>query len=136
MMNGIKVFAIVLVASFVPMLRAQSCEGLAKLSFPTVSITLAKTVETGDFVPADGTRKISALPAFCRVAVELKPTSDSDIRTEIWLPVVGWNGKFLAVGSGGWGGSIAYEGWPMRFVVAMLPVLRMMVIQVGVRVLW
>jgi feruloyl esterase len=110
MMNGIKVFAIVLVASFVPTLRAQSCEGLAKLSSPTVSITLAKTVETGDFVPADGPRKISALPAFCRVAAELKPTSDSDIRTEIWLPVLGWNGKFLAVGSGGWGGSIAYDG--------------------------
>jgi feruloyl esterase len=25
------------------------------------------------------------------------------------LPVTGWNGKFMAVGSGGWGGSIAYE---------------------------
>jgi feruloyl esterase len=111
MTDRLRLLAIILVvACFVPMLRAQSCEGLAKLSSSTVSITLAKTVETGDFVPADGARKISALPAFCRVAAELKPTSDSDIRTETWLPVVGWNGKFLAVGSGGWGGSIAYEG--------------------------
>jgi feruloyl esterase len=28
---------------------------------------------------------------------------------EVWLPTEGWNGKFLAVGSGGWGGSIAYS---------------------------
>ncbi|HEX4485008.1 MAG TPA: tannase/feruloyl esterase family alpha/beta hydrolase, partial [Terriglobales bacterium] len=39
----------------------------------------------------------------------LKPTADSDIRAEIWLPTKNWNGKFLAVGSGGWGGSIAYD---------------------------
>ncbi|HXC96620.1 MAG TPA: tannase/feruloyl esterase family alpha/beta hydrolase [Edaphobacter sp.] len=110
MTNGLKLFAVILVASSVPGLRAQSCEGLAKLGPATRSITLAKTVEAGDFVPAEGARKISALPAFCRVAAEMKPTADSAIRTEIWLPVAGWNGKFLAVGSGGWGGSIAYEG--------------------------
>jgi feruloyl esterase len=33
------------------------------------------------------------LPAFCRVAAVAKPTADSDIKLEIWLPVVGWNGK-------------------------------------------
>jgi feruloyl esterase len=52
---------------------------------------------------------LSDLPAFCRVAAKLKPTSDSDIGVEVWLPISGWNGKFLAVGSGGWGGSIAYN---------------------------
>ncbi len=38
------------------------------------------------------------LPAFCRVAATLKPTSDSDIKIEVWLPASGWNGKFQAVG--------------------------------------
>jgi feruloyl esterase len=51
----------------------------------------------------------TALPAFCRVAVTLTPSSDSDIRIEVWLPESStWNGKFQAVGNGGWAGTIAY----------------------------
>ena len=49
------------------------------------------------------------LPAFCRVAASLTPSSDSDIRIEVWLPDTGnWNGKFQAVGNGGWAGTITY----------------------------
>jgi feruloyl esterase len=37
----------------------------------------------------------------------LKPSSDSNINVEIWLPTAEtWNGKFEAVGNGGWAGSI------------------------------
>ncbi len=49
------------------------------------------------------------LPAFCRVAATLKPTSDSDIKMEVWLPASGWNRKFQAVGNGGWAGVISYS---------------------------
>jgi feruloyl esterase len=49
-----------------------------------------------------------SLPTFCRVAATLKPTSDSDIKIEIWMPALGWNGKFIAVGNGGWAGTISY----------------------------
>jgi feruloyl esterase len=42
------------------------------------------------------------------VTATLTPTSDSDIKTEIWLPASGWNGKFQAVGNGGWAGTIPY----------------------------
>ena len=38
----------------------------------------------------------------------LKPTNDSDIKIEVWLPASGWNGKLLAVGNGGWAGAISY----------------------------
>ena len=49
------------------------------------------------------------LPAFCRVAATLTPSSDSDIRIEVWLPDSStWNGKFQAVGNGGWAGTIGY----------------------------
>ena len=48
------------------------------------------------------------LPAFCRVTATLTPTSDSDIRIEVWLPAAGWNGKFQAVGNGGWLGAIVH----------------------------
>ena len=47
------------------------------------------------------------LPAFCRVAATLKPSLDSDIKIEVWLPADDvWNRKYLAVGGGGWVGSI------------------------------
>ena len=47
------------------------------------------------------------VPAFCRVAATLNPSSDSDIKIEVWMPATGWNGKFQAVGNGGWAGAIA-----------------------------
>ena len=88
---------------------ADSCDALAQRASSAISMVSAKTV-AGPF-KADGKAKaISGLPSFCRVAVLLTPTADSEIRAEIWLPVSGWNGKFMAVGSGGWGGSIAYDG--------------------------
>ncbi len=66
-------------------------------------------VAAGELKLSGGARSFSDLPAFCRVVATLKPTPDSDIGVEVWLPVAGWNGKYMAVGSGGWGGSIAYD---------------------------
>src|SRR6185436_6301191 len=82
---------------------AASCEGLASLTLPNTTITMAETVPAGAFtapaparaataVPAAG-QAFKTLPAFCRVAATLKPTSDSDIKVEVWLPSNGWNGK-------------------------------------------
>jgi feruloyl esterase len=75
-------------------------------------VTRAEHVAAGQFAPPVGGAAAQAaaaqLPAFCRVALTITPTSDSDIRSEIWLPMSGWNGKFLAVGNGAWGGSIQY----------------------------
>lgn len=48
--------------------------------------------------------------AFCRVAATLKPSSDSNIRIEVWMPLEKWNGKFMGVGGGGFAGRIGYEG--------------------------
>lgn len=90
-------------------LSAQSCEHLQSAGSATVSITLAKVIPAGAFATPERRSDFSNLPAFCRVVAASKPTGDSDIGIEVWLPVNGWNGKFLAVGSGGWGGSIAYE---------------------------
>jgi len=91
----------------------QPCASLLRLALPNASITSAKVVDAGAFTPAaasDGAHALSNLPAFCRVAATSRPTNDSDIKIEVWLPIAGWNGKYLAAGSGGWGGSIAYEG--------------------------
>ncbi len=49
------------------------------------------------------------LPAYCRVAATLKPSADSDIKMEVWMPVSeNWNGKIEVVGNGGWAGVISY----------------------------
>jgi feruloyl esterase len=90
-------------------LRAQSCESLSKFASPGVSITLTKVTSSGAFTISDSTKSFPDLPAFCRVAAKPKPASDSDIGIEVWLPLTGWNGKFVAVGSGGWGGAIDYS---------------------------
>src|SRR5205085_11108701 len=45
------------------------------------------------------------IPAHCRVVMVLKPTSDSLINMEMWLPTQNWNGKFMGVGNGGFAGS-------------------------------
>ena len=57
-----------------------------------------------------GTPDTSKWPEFCRIAATLTPSSDSDIKIEVWLPTTAWNGKFIAAGNGGWAGSISYQG--------------------------
>jgi Tannase and feruloyl esterase len=109
-----------------PASPAATCESLSSLSLPETTITVAQTVAPGAFaLPKDfvGAKNcwfqpcpisngpgdvFKDLPTFCRVAATLKPTSDSDIEIEIWMPVSGWNGKFIAVGNGGWAGTISF----------------------------
>ena len=90
--------------------RAATCESLASLKLSDTTITTAQTVAAGTFTaPGRGGRAgapMSDLPAFCRVAATLTPTKESDIKIEVWLPASGWNGKFQAVGNGGWNGNI------------------------------
>ena len=91
---------------------AATCEELARFAPPGSAITSSRAVAAGGFSLPDtagaAAKAYAALPAFCRVAVTLTPTSDSDIRTELWLPMSGWNGKFQAVGNGGMAGVIPY----------------------------
>ena len=94
---------------------AATCESLTSLSSQATTVTVAQTVAAGAFTQpgvrggrAGGANPYAALPPFCRVAATLKPTPQSDIKTEVWLPSAGWNGKLQVVGNGGWAGSISY----------------------------
>ncbi|PYU20538.1 MAG: tannase/feruloyl esterase family alpha/beta hydrolase [Acidobacteria bacterium] len=91
---------------------AASCESLATLSQANTTITSAQSVGAGEFMPPGPSESPAAaygkLPAFCRVAATLRPSSDSDIKIEVWLPFSGWNGKLQSVGNGGWAGFISY----------------------------
>jgi feruloyl esterase len=56
-----------------------------------------------------GIPPFSALPAFCRVTATLKPSPSSDIRMELWMPMLGWNGNFRGTSPNGLGGVINYN---------------------------
>ena len=94
--------------------EAATCESLTSLAPTGTTVTLAQTVAAGAFTQpgrggrAGGANAFAALPAFCRVAVTIKPTPQSDIKAEVWLPASGWNGKLQVVGNGAWAGSISY----------------------------
>jgi feruloyl esterase len=110
---------------------ATPCESLASLKFPDATITSAAVVPEGPPPargaagagarggargggqqapaapqPARGGAPVANIPAHCRIQMTLKPTSDSFIAMELWLPVQNWNGKFMGVGNGGFAGSI------------------------------
>jgi feruloyl esterase len=89
---------------------AASCEDLAALKLPHTTVTMATNVAAGAFIPpnAQNAKPIADLPSFCRVAATLQPSSDSDIKIEVWMPSSGWNGKFMGVGNGGWAGRVSY----------------------------
>ncbi len=96
---------------------AAPCANLTALRLPATTITAAGVVPAGAFrppeprpaaLPADELRAFEQLPAFCRVQGVIAPSSDSHIEFEVWMPVSGWNGKYLGVGNGGFAGSLMY----------------------------
>jgi feruloyl esterase len=107
-----RILSISLAAGFSLLHAATSCESLSSLKLPNTTVTSAVTVAAGAFTaPVAGRGKqgpsYEDLPAFCRVALTLAPSNDSDIKMELWLPASGWNGNFEANGNGAWTGSIA-----------------------------
>jgi len=94
----------------------ESCESLANLKIPNLTITAATAVNPPPdlFIPIPAgpigpASKLTLDTPFCRVIAFSTPTSDSHISFELWLPVTAiWNGKFEAVGNGGFIGAISY----------------------------
>jgi feruloyl esterase len=109
-----------------------NCESLKALSTPQTTVMSADVVPAGVFVPPPpppGAAPAGApagagrgraggappappepIPQHCRVKLTLKPTSDSNIYSELWMPADNWNGKLLVVGNGGFAGSIQGYG--------------------------
>jgi feruloyl esterase len=99
------------------------CDQLKSLSLPDTTFTAVESVAAGPYRPPAGAGRGAGgpapatgrggaqplmLPAHCRVAATLKPSADSEIKMEAWLPTENWNGKFQMVGNGGWAGIISF----------------------------
>ena len=116
-----------------------NCEAIRTVSTPQTIVMSADVVPAGVFTPppqpaappapprgnapaaTEGGRGRGAraggpapapepVPQHCRVKLTLKPTSDSNIYSELWMPTDNWNGKLLVVGNGGFAGSIQGYG--------------------------
>lgn len=102
-----------------PANASSTCKNLTALKLPDTTIALAETVAAGAFTPPRtvlekgllGLDPVAAkdLPEFCRVAGIVKPSKDSEIKFEVWMPSPPrWNGKLMGVGNGGLLGEIEY----------------------------
>ena len=114
---------------------ATPCENLTNLKLDKATITSARMVPEGPAPAPEGGRGRGAtagaqaagapqavgaprgggnpppapalIPAHCQLQIVLKPSPDSLINMEMWLPPADkWNGKFMGVGNGGFAGSI------------------------------
>src|SRR6202050_563845 len=93
-----------------PVLHADSCTAIKDLKLPDTTIDTAERVASGDLDVPGIDKPLHDLPVFCRVTGVLRPSADSEIRFEVWLPEKDWNSRFLGVGNGGVAGSIGYQG--------------------------
>ncbi len=87
------------------------CESLQSLTLAETTILSATVLPGGPFTlparanaPPGATPKPVVLPVRCRVVARISPA----INFEVWMPESNWNGKFQAVGGGGFAGVISY----------------------------
>jgi feruloyl esterase len=72
------------------------CESLSTLKVPHLAISSSTLVAAAQNIPEH-----------CAVQAVSRPTSDSEIRFELWMPsAANWNGKYMQLGNGGWAGTI------------------------------
>jgi feruloyl esterase len=100
-------FAICFILGVTLPLCAQSpdCAKLTARHFVNTRITSAQGVAAGPLaMPGEGLipARSVVLPGFCRVKGEISP----HIGFELWMPAQNWNGRLVALGSGGFGGYI------------------------------
>ena len=93
-----------------PGASAAECASLSGRTFAGgTTITAAALVTSGE-VTMSATVTAKNLPTFCRVQGVSKPSADSNIFFEVWLPDrANWNGKFLSTGEGGFAGTPNYQ---------------------------
>src|SRR6267143_2795709 len=88
--------------------RGVACADLINFTSEGVTTVTAATLVTSGTVVTPAGATFNNLPTFCRVQGVSKPSTDSNILFEAWLPASTWNGKILSAGEGGYVGTIGY----------------------------
>src|SRR5579863_4479267 len=117
MLSRIVLLAASCALAALPVAASATCESLAKINLPNTTIAVAQTQAAGSFTPPEPNSKpMTTLPEFCRVSGVIKPSSDSNIKFEVWMPTSSsWNGKYEGLGNGGFAGSVSWA--PMATAV-------------------
>ena len=89
--------------AFAPRAPGQQCAKLVLTRHPALEVLSATMVPGGQFAAAEG--QTIKVPSSCRVVGVARPTADSQIGFELWLPD-GWNGRYSQLGNGGFAGNI------------------------------
>jgi len=84
------------------------CENLVHTALAGTTITSARAVAAGPF-KAPFMLGEAQVPAHCRIEGRTSPELGSDIRFEVWMPLLGWNGRLYGAGNGGFAGVISYS---------------------------
>ena len=95
---------------------AADCGALAGKTFGPATITAATSVSPPSSLLGHDPPDPQAIHApFCRAEGVIKPSADSDILFEVWLPPAdAWNTKFTAIGNGGFAGSLILPSMALR----------------------
>jgi feruloyl esterase len=97
--------ALGLASTFGSVQAAYDCASLAAVTTADSSVTSATVVAAGTSISGN------VVPvALCRVQGVARPSTDSEIKWEVWLPqtVAEWTGRMKVDGTGGYAGSIPY----------------------------
>ena len=86
--------------------QAADCAGLATLTPGDSTVTSAALVAAGTVI-SNQTVPVN----FCRVQGVARPSDDSEIKWEVWLPegAAGWTGRMKVNGTGGYSGATPYN---------------------------
>jgi feruloyl esterase len=89
--------------------QASNCSALQQTNINDTRIESAQVLPAGSvFKDPDG-KPVTTSVKVCRVVATVSTEPTEQVGIEVWLPLDGWNGRLLGVGSGGFGGSIVYS---------------------------
>ena len=113
-MRFFRLLALAGIASVAPVVSiagaAVECHGLVGRTFGAAEVTNSDDVAAPLSLRDPNGAELAVSTPFCRVRGVIRPTADSNINFEVWLPSAqAWNGKYQGVGNGGFLGAIMYS---------------------------
>ncbi|MBC5781327.1 tannase/feruloyl esterase family alpha/beta hydrolase [Ramlibacter sp. USB13] len=92
-----------------PVAKACAINSFADLKLENATVLSAEPVAANSYQPAGARNPIANLSAFCLVKGQSRPSADSLVNFELWVPQDGWNGKMVTTGNGGYSPALSYN---------------------------